>query len=586
MERGPGGRASLGGASGGAASKKAAQKRRKRKNKGKGKGGGGGGGGRGGGGGGGGGSQSDAQAAANKASANGNESDEPVDEDDSDEDEGEEGYKKGGYHRVAIGDVYNSRYQVTGKLGWGHFSTVWLVWDRVDQRIAALKIQKSAPHYTEAAMDEIEILKNLMSGDPQGDRRCIHMLADFVHSGPNGKHVCMLFEILGQNLLSLIKFFDYKGIPVPVVKKITKELLIGLDYAHRERKIIHTDLKPENALLVVGQEHMEEMRSAAMKVARGLLDQPSALAPSAPNEGSTESSSEPGKPLSKNQKKRLKLKKKKQEAREAQAAAQGLSGDATAADASNPPKATTTEGGTSAGDAAPPPPTTGSSSGSASPTSSSDGAAGGVPIELLKVHPDYSKMEPAQFSVKLVDFGNACWVDRHFTSDIQTRQYRSPEVILGATYGPSADIWSLACMVFELTTGDLLFDPHSGDLYDRDEDHLALFQEMLGKMPKSVSGRGKYASEFFNRKGDLKNIRRLRFWPLASVLVEKYNFEQKEADQMASFMLPLLDFVPERRADAQRCLAHPWLDDNVDELAHGLGELDVAESNEEQPKDR
>jgi serine/threonine protein kinase len=30
---------------------------------------------------------------------------------------------------------------------------------------------------------------------------------------------------------------------------------------------------------------------------------------------------------------------------------------------------------------------------------------------------------------KLVDFGNACWVDRHFTEDIQTRQYRSPEVL-------------------------------------------------------------------------------------------------------------------------------------------------------------
>ena len=29
---------------------------------------------------------------------------------------------------------------------------------------------------------------------------------------------------------------------------------------------------------------------------------------------------------------------------------------------------------------------------------------------------------------KLVDFGNACWVHNHFTEDIQTRQYRSPEV--------------------------------------------------------------------------------------------------------------------------------------------------------------
>jgi serine/threonine protein kinase len=49
--------------------------------------------------------------------------------------------------------------------------------------------------------------------------------------------------------------------------------------------------------------------------------------------------------------------------------------------------------------------------------------------------------------VKIADLGNACWVDHHFTDDIQTRQYRSPEVIVGAKWGISADVWSLACMV-------------------------------------------------------------------------------------------------------------------------------------------
>lgn len=53
----------------------------------------------------------------------------------------------------------------------------------------------------------------------------------------------------------------------------------------------------------------------------------------------------------------------------------------------------------------------------------------------------------------IVDFGNACWRDRHFTDDIQTRQYRSPEVIVGQGYDTSTDLWSLACMVFELVTG-------------------------------------------------------------------------------------------------------------------------------------
>lgn len=50
-------------------------------------------------------------------------------------------------------------------------------------------------------------------------------------------------------------------------------------------------------------------------------------------------------------------------------------------------------------------------------------------------------------SVKIADLGNACWVNHHFTNDIQTRQYRSPEVILGAKWGASTDVWSMSAMV-------------------------------------------------------------------------------------------------------------------------------------------
>ena len=54
-------------------------------------------------------------------------------------------------------------------------------------------------------------------------------------------------------------------------------------------------------------------------------------------------------------------------------------------------------------------------------------------------------------SVKIADLGNACWVGHHFTNDIQTRQYRSPEVILGSKWGASTDVWSMACMVRPLS---------------------------------------------------------------------------------------------------------------------------------------
>jgi len=58
----------------------------------------------------------------------------------------------------------------------------------------------------------------------------------------------MAFEVLGKNLLSMIKKYDYRGIPLPVVRRISKQLLLGLDYMHRVCGIIHTDLKPENVV--------------------------------------------------------------------------------------------------------------------------------------------------------------------------------------------------------------------------------------------------------------------------------------------------------------------------------------------------
>ena len=56
-------------------------------------------------------------------------------------------------------------------------------------------------------------------------------------------------------------------------------------------------------------------------------------------------------------------------------------------------------------------------------------------------------------------------------------------------------------MAFELATGDYLFEPHSGEDYSRDEDHLAHVIELLGPIPRKIAFSGKYSREFFNKKG-------------------------------------------------------------------------------------
>ena len=57
------------------------------------------------------------------------------------------------------------------------------------------------------------------------------------------------------------------------------------------------------------------------------------------------------------------------------------------------------------------------------------------------------------------------------------------------------------CQAFELATGDYLFEPHSGEDYSRDEDHLAHIIELVGPIPRHLALSGKYSREFFNRKG-------------------------------------------------------------------------------------
>lgn len=63
-------------------------------------------------------------------------------------------------------------------------------------------------------------------------------------------------------------------------------------------------------------------------------------------------------------------------------------------------------------------------------------------------------------------------------------------MLLGAGYGTAADLWSTACMAFELATGDYLFEPHSGPNYSRDEDHLAHVIELLGEIPRQIAFSG------------------------------------------------------------------------------------------------
>ncbi|KAG5922148.1 hypothetical protein E4U42_005578 [Claviceps africana] len=471
--------------------------------------------------------------------------DEPA-ENTADEEDSED-YCKGGYHPVRVGENFkDGKYTVVRKLGWGHFSTVWLSRDNSNGKHVALKVVRSAAHYTETAIDEIKLLNRIVQAKPDhpGRKHVVSLLDSFEHKGPHGTHVCMVFEVLGENLLGLIKRWNHRGIPMPLVKQITKQVLLGLDYLHRECGIIHTDLKPENVLIEIGdveqivkkvvkpeptdkdKENNRNGRRRRRTLITGSQPLPSPLNTTFNHSNlfpggatpSVETVLEQGAVKTGESSPKQAEESQKQREKTADILTREVSG--ISLDKSGGPSA-------SAG--------------------------------------EKRKAEDAHsfdiISVKIADLGNACWVNHHFTNDIQTRQYRSPEVILGSKWGASTDVWSMAAMVFELITGDYLFDPQSGTKYGKDDDHIAQIIELLGPFPRSLCLSGKWSQEIFNRKGELRNIHRLRHWALPDVLREKYHFKEDEAKRIAAFLTPMLELIPDKRANAGGMAGHGWLED-------------------------
>jgi len=205
---------------------------------------------------------------------------------DDDEQEAPSDYVKGGYHPVKIGDLFHNRYHVVRKLGWGHFSTVWLCWDLMEKKFVALKVVKSAAHYTETALDEIKLLKCVRETDGTNPfrERTVQLLDDFKISGINGTHVCMVFEVLGHNLLKFIIRSNYQGIPLMNVKIMMKQVLEGLDYLHSNCNIIHTDIKPENILVCVDESHIRRIAAEATHYHKLGLKLPGSAVSTAPEE--------------------------------------------------------------------------------------------------------------------------------------------------------------------------------------------------------------------------------------------------------------------------------------------------------------
>ena len=633
------------------------------------------------------------------------------------EDEGLEDYKIEGYHPVHIGEILLERYVIMQKLGYGHFSTAWLALDSKYGNYVAIKIQKSEERYIWAAYDEVEILQELAKhnfdrewikslkeyykNEPEKlkniekheNSHVVQLLNSFIYHGQNGKHFCMVFEVMGVTLLELIKRYNYRGLPIPLVRVITKQILIGLDFLHRMCNIIHTDLKPENILVCLTNEELRNIQETGtfnikdkkkkkigadkgqfsigeMLKARKELDkgrkkieirqikklERAGLSPQEIeykikqimdkedkddinniDDNNIENivdannfdindiierpiiSSIPKNRISLNEKKKI---------NDSKYCDRNIDVDD---NMNNPNENYNEETFNEEDEIQYNVDNFDKNIKNKNPNENSNNKFSNKIIspdemdtfEIIKkeientpkyqfnlinytlalqnymkeknrlLHDEnyrkfimlrnkiilekksndekeiilrdidnyFSRRGPevdSSIQIKICDIGNACWFNHHFSTIIQTRQYRSPEVILGINYNETSDIWSLACIVYELITGDFLFNPVIGEDFCKNDSHLCKFIEICGKMPKNFVERGAYWKKYFNKNGKLKRIKDIRHLSLKNILVKKHHIKENEAQSLVDFLMPMLEYYPEKRISAKELLKHSW----------------------------
>lgn len=159
---------------------------------------------------------------------------------------------------IAKGNVFNRRYEVLCKLGWGEFSTVWLTHDRAaatpELAFLAMKVAKCSPNVTATTKYEARLLQYVRDSIETEEKtnHCSTICNVFEHNAAFGQHICFTMPVYGSNLLCVIDQVKAKRSrrnesQIAMFKDITSNVLKALAKLE-SLNVLHTDLKPENVL--------------------------------------------------------------------------------------------------------------------------------------------------------------------------------------------------------------------------------------------------------------------------------------------------------------------------------------------------
>lgn len=167
------------------------------------------------------------------------------------------------------------------------------------------------------------------------------------------------------------------------------------------------------------------------------------------------------------------------------------------------------------------------------------------PENVLLAHPAHSE-------IKVIDFGSSCLENEKVYTYIQSRFYRSPEVILGMTYGMPIDMWSLGCILAELLTGYPIFPG------ENEQEQLACIMEVFGPPEKHLIEKSTRKKLFFDSLGKPRltvSSKGKRRRPSSKSLQQALKCED---EAFLDFISRCLRWDPDRRLKPDEAIQHEF----------------------------
>ncbi len=168
------------------------------------------------------------------------------------------------------------------------------------------------------------------------------------------------------------------------------------------------------------------------------------------------------------------------------------------------------------------------------------------PENILLRHPLHSE-------IKVIDFGSSCFENEKVYTYIQSRFYRSPEVILGMTYGMPIDMWSLGCILAELYTGVPIFPG------ENEQEQLACIMEVFGPPEKHLIEKSTRKKLFFDSMGKPRltvSSKGRRRRPSSKTLQQVLKCDD---EPFLDFLTKCLRWDPDRRLKPEEAIRHEFI---------------------------